>query len=640
MKQTAVTHLPKLLLLLLFPLLLIPTQPTAAQVKDFYWKEFDVTMTLLDNGDIEVSESQTLVFTGGTFSFGFRTIPTGIDGQNDGIEVLGLREGDQQFERGFSRTPGTYAVRDDGDEIRIDWYFEPTMGEHTYTINYLVKNPIIVGTAEEGDGDQIFWKPLPPDLLSSRVENSRIRLELPPGVSPQKYLDGSGFLAEGNINGETDLVTTTVSDDGRTVTFESETFIYSGDTFEIRTQIPHGLLDIPTPSWQRQMQRNDTIQLSVILVSILLLIGGPIGALALWYLYGRDPQLTVTPPEYITEPPANIPPAIAGALIDERADIHDIISSIVDLGARGYILIKELGRNNYQFERTDKSLNDLKQYERYFVERIFKNQSSIDLDDLKYKFHSSIPRIQKMLYQEMVDMGYVPASPQSVRNAFGALGWVVFGLGVITFFGSAALLPEEVAAVGFCPAIAIGLTGLILLYVSRHMPKKTLKGAEEAAKWKAFQTYLERIEKYEELENATELFEKYLPYATAFGIERSWIRKFAKVPHTPPPPWYYPYSTRGGYGHYGGYGNKPTSTNKPSGRPGEGGRPTLEGMSGGLTGGLAGMSAGLTRMLNSSSRVMTSTPPSSSGGSSGGFSGGFSGGGSFSSGGGGSGGFG
>ena len=167
------------------------------------------------------------------------------------------------------------------------------------------------------------------------------------------------------------------------------------------------------------------------------------------------------------------------------------------------------------------------------------------------------------------------------------------------------------------------------------MPAKTQKGAESAAQWEAFRNYLKNIDEYQDMAEAGDIFEKYLAYATAFGLERTWIRKFAAVSTTPVPGWYQPYP-------YYGY-NRGHSGRRPLGKSSGGGMqaPTLEGMSGGLTGGLESMSDGLTRMLSSTNTILKSTPPSASSGgrSSGGFSGGFSGGG-FSSGGGGSRGFG
>jgi uncharacterized membrane protein len=181
--------------------------------------------------------------------------------------------------------------------------------------------------------------------------------------------------------------------------------------------------------------------------------------------------------------------------------------------------------------------------------------------------------------------------------------------------------------------MALGLTALLMGIVGRHMPNKTAKGAEEKAKWDAFRNYLKKIEEYQDMEQAGELFEKYLPYATAFGLDRTWIRKFATVPYTPVPPWYHPY----GYGRPTYHGGS-----RPTGSSGSGGTapalPSLDSAASGMAGGLESMSSGLTRMLNSTASTMRSTPPSSSSGrSSGGFSGGFSGG---SSGGGGSRGFG
>jgi hypothetical protein len=181
------------------------------------------------------------------------------------------------------------------------------------------------------------------------------------------------------------------------------------------------------------------------------------------------------------------------------------------------------------------------------------------------------------------------------------------------------------------------------LVTGRHMPRKTPKGAEEAARWLAFKRYLQDVEKYTNLEEATAIFDRYLAYAIAFGMERSWLQKFARVSEAPVPPWYQPLPRRPG-------GKRPISggpvvTAPVAGMPAAGGATAgsstggLEGMSGGVTGGLESMSTGLTRMLTSSTNILQSTRPApSSGGSSSG-SRGFSGGGSFSSGGGGSRGF-
>ena len=88
-----------------------------------------------------------------------------------------------------------------------------------------------------------------------------------------------------------------------------------------------------------------------------------------------------------------------------------------------------------------------------------------------------------------------------------------------------------------------------LIIVARYMPRRTEKGADAVARWRAFKRYLQNLEKYTKVEEATGIFERYLPYAVAFGLEQSFIRKFSPV-DAPPPTWWIPYGYPRPY--YGG----------------------------------------------------------------------------------------
>jgi hypothetical protein len=67
-----------------------------------------------------------------------------------------------------------------------------------------------------------------------------------------------------------------------------------------------------------------------------MLLGGPIAVYLLWYKRGRDVPVGVVP-EYISEPPDDLPAPLVGTLVDEKADLPDIISTITDLGRRGVL---------------------------------------------------------------------------------------------------------------------------------------------------------------------------------------------------------------------------------------------------------------------------------------------------------------
>jgi len=614
-----------LLFLLLLGALFMPGS-AAAQTKSFYWERFDVDITLLENGDMQIVETQVLNFSGAPFTFGYGTILTGSAGNNDNITNLELREGDLLYKESSSNTPGTFEVSRSSNEVRIDWYFEPALGQHTYTFSYTVEGGVIVGTLDEGSGDQIFWKAIPSDH-PGRIQNSTVTIRLPEGVEPQRYTDDGTYLVEGLAAGNSNLVATEASGDGRIITYTLLEPLLPGQAFEVRVQFPHGILDIATPRWQARQQNADVYGLIGLVLSGLLFIGGPLTIVALWYTRGRDPETGLIVPEYLPEPPSALRPAVVGTLVDEKADMRDIISTLVDLAQRGYLSISENKAKNHVFTLENSSRAGLRPYEAQFLTDVFGSTTERNLSDLRYKFANKLPRLRTMLYDELISEGLVDRSPDKVRTTYAVVTALIFVVAVIAFIGLVAILPEEAAYVGCCGAAALGITALFAGVLGRYMPNKTAKGAEEKAKWDAFRTYLKNIETYENLEQAGALFEKYLPYATAFGLDQSWIRKFSGVPHAPIPRWYVPY----GYGPY--YGRPTTSGGSGGGTPA---LPSLDSAASGMAGGLESMSAGLTRMLNSTASTMRSTPPSTSS-SSGGFSGGFSGG---SSGGGGSRGFG
>ncbi|MCC6802443.1 MAG: DUF2207 domain-containing protein [Anaerolineae bacterium] len=265
------------------------------------------------------------------------------------------------------------------------------------------------------------------------------------------------------------------------------------------------------------------------------------------------------------------------------------------------------------------------------------------MDSLRDKFYMVISEIQGDLYQELVTDKLFDTNPSSTRALWSGIGVVIIALAVILGFVLFPLIDQYGMALVLLP-IAVGFVAVAALIVGPAMPAKTRTGAEEAAKWKAFYEYLRNMEKYASVEEAANQFERYLPYAVAFGLDRSWINRFKDVPYVPVPYWYYPtYMGRYRRGYVAGTPLPRNVGMGDAGLPGglarAGGGGGLDQMSGGLAGGLESISSGLTSMLDSASRVMTSRPQQASSGSSGSWrsgGGGWSGGGF--SGGGGSGG--
>ena len=491
-----------LLPLLLFVLLLALAPTALAQVKSFHWTQWDIDIVLQPDGSLAVTETQTLDFAGAPFTFGFRSIPVGRAGNNDGIRDVSVREGDLVYRESSSNAPGTFEVVDQGSEARINWYFEPALGQNTYTFSYIVDGAVRAGTADEGSGDQIFWTVIPSDA-PARIDSSRTTITLPEGVYPQRFTGTDDYLVEAYLNDiATADVQITVSDDERTITYETLRGMMPGQRLDVRVQFPHGLLPVATPEWQAAEQRDDVVGLGVLALSLLLLVGGPLGVLLLWYLRGRDPQLGVVVPDYVSEPPDALPPAMVGALIDEKVDMQDIVSTLVDLAHRGYLTMEEKEKRGYEYTRTAKPDTDLRPYERTFLTRVFRGEETRSLSSLQNKFYSAIPELRRQIDEATVAEGLLPRAPQSVRTGYTVLAAVVLVLGIASLFMVGIFLGNNAGRACFPMAAIVG-TAIALFIAARHMPRKTAKGAETAAKWRAFKTYLKNIQKYTDIEQSS-----------------------------------------------------------------------------------------------------------------------------------------
>jgi len=632
-------RLRRLSYLVLFLLLLAMASPAYAQSKTLYWQRLDVDITVNEDGTFRVEETQEIVFTSGTFTYGYRDVDMS---RLDSISDVEVREGDRVYQRSDSGAPYTFSTSRQGRYFRIKWHF-PETGDstHTYTIAYTVHG----GLRYYDEGDQIWWKAVFSDR-SFPVNASRVTVHLPAGAEVQKF-DSYGSPA------------TAQQLDDRTVVFTADGRIGPGKELEVRVQFTHGVVAGAPSAWQveadkeaaeleRQAEYDATVRpwvnLGVGALSLFFLIMGPVGLYALWYTKGRDVPVKLVA-DYLPEPPSDLPASVVGTLVDEEADMEDILAAMVDLARRGVMEMVEveepgllgIGTKRDFIYRLKEVPDDLRPYEKTLLNKIFGGRKERRLSDLKENFYTAIPKLKKQLYQEVVDLGFFHASPERVRSMYAGIGigLLVF-IAVVGFCGVAAL--SQYTDFAICLPLSLGVSALGLILIARVMPRKTQAGSEAAARWNAFKRYLKDIEKYTNLEEAKDIFERYLPYAIAFGLDKEFINKFAAV-EAPAPTWYQPVGpvfipgprpTRGAPTPAPGSGRigraAPASR---EGRP----APTLADASRGLGTSLASMSAGLGAMLTMASSTLSSRPAPSGGGG-----GGWSGGGGFGGGGGGGGG--
>lgn len=373
-----------------------------------------------------------------------------------------------------------------------------------------------------------------------------------------------------------------------------------------------------------------------------LLVGGTVGLLMLWYTRGRDPHVGKMA-EYIEQPPDDLPPGAAGTLVDEHADHNDVVATLLGLGRHGAVTIDEIGgeqqerrrsvAHDYQVTVVDPSRVE-SNVERLLLRVLFGGDpapgTSTLLSDVKGRFDAAETDIRDALYEEMVSRGYFRVSPAKTRQTWRRNSWI----GLIASIVVGLFLAIRVDAWALFAMFGAIVLFVALIRMSRIMPQKTRDGAEQAQKWRAFRAYLRSIERHTDLREATDLFDRYFAYAVAFGIEKQWVRSFARV-GARTPSWFHPSGTfaggggamgdvgeavfdamtmahwmghlRGGQGDGGDIG-VPNVDLPNVGMPDIGGMPDvdLQGMSDLMGGGLQGASDGLGGLLDAAGGIFES----------------------------------
>jgi uncharacterized membrane protein YgcG len=178
----------------------------------------------------------------------------------------------------------------------------------------------------------------------------------------------------------------------------------------------------------------------------------------------------------------------------------------------------------------------LKPHEAQLVNALFADgASSVRVSELQNRFYRSLPGIHDAVFQALQDRRCYRSRPDTVKQVYRAVGFFVMLAGTA---GGAAL--AQYLGMQELPFIlAATLCGLLVLGFGRIMPARTIHGTRTLEKVLGFEEFLTRVEadRFGRVIKTPELFEKFLPYAMALGVEQNWVRAFeAIVKH--PPSWY------------------------------------------------------------------------------------------------------
>ncbi len=499
-------------------------------------EKFDSQIEIQKSGEVKVSETLNVDFGYQSKHGIYRDIPYvyEADGKKTytEVEVESVRQNGNKAKFSTTRTDG-YVRLKIGDPDRT------ITGKNNYEISYIARG-VLRGFS---DHDELYWNttgnswPVTISKASSTVrlpQSGIIELACFQGYAGEKReckpsLD-SGSLAQ----------------------FESDGALGESQGMTIAVAYKKGLVPIITVERPKSFWEKFISAPSLTTLGIMLFFG--IGTVVyLWLKNGRDywfgdgtfgsprgeagkkedsgsakpvgsHETTVV--EFTS--PEKLRPAEVGVLMDERADTLDVTSTIIDLASRGFLTITEVekkwlfGKVDYSLKRIEKTDNELLDYEKMLLNKLFGSSSSVTISSLKNTFYEDLRKVKEALYEDVVAKGLFPSNPEKIRQKYLIIAiLMIFFSG---FFIGFSISSGVIFFADLCFGILI--SGLILLLFSRFMPRRTAYGRELYRRIKGYRLFIDKSEKYrQKFFEKKNLFNEVLPYAIVFGL----TGKFAKA---------------------------------------------------------------------------------------------------------------
>ena len=474
--------------------------------------DFSVQADVNADGTVKFKETIDYDFTPNERHGIFRILPfskTNSEGKRFKMSISDFTVTDSQG------NPYRFSQTGDGNAIKLQ-IGDPNRtitGIHTYVISYHVAG----GISYYSDHDELYWNVTGSEWLYP-IQHSKMTVVLP--VIDKQGLNAACFT--GSTGSTEKNCGTSQNPQGFTVSSLGQLSPNQGLTAVIG--FPKGKVAVVEPELIQETAstpQSPIFMAVIVLATILWYVLLPIVIIIFWFLYGRDPKSTVGVPHVWFDVPKTktlrrLTPAESGVVIDEQADMSDITATLIDLARRGFIRIVETKKNDFSLESVTATKKDdpLEVFEQTFMTDIFSDGNTVRIKDKD--FSTIVLTAKNNLYTAVVKEGYFARNPETLRTIFSVVA--AFGL--------------------FTMNIPLAVISFIF---GRGMPKKTLKGVEAAGMANALKTFLKSQDNELAFQAKNQMFfEKFLPYAVAFGVEKIWAERFRDIAMIQPS-WYTSY---------------------------------------------------------------------------------------------------
>lgn len=212
-------------------------------------------------------------------------------------------------------------------------------------------------------------------------------------------------------------------------------------------------------------------------------------------------------------------PSQVGTIIDERVDIDDVISEILELARLGYLKIEKsetkklFGKKvDYTFTKLKKDTLRLTDFQLYLLDSLFKAKSDkVALSSLKNTFYVSLSGFKERLYTSLKDKAF-DGRPDTVRRLS------VIKLIIVIMICLFVLISFESFTGNSMPLLILFIFLIPTFIFVFNMPRKTAWGYALYRQIKGLEYYLAKGKWRLEIAEKHQFFAEMLPLAVTLGI--------------------------------------------------------------------------------------------------------------------------
>ena len=551
--------------------LLLVAAPAAAQAEERISRFFS-DVQIQPDSSLEVTETIDVRAEHAQIRHGIlRDFPTRYRGPHGSQIRVGFTFRDATLDG--APVPASTEARGNGVRIKLgdpDKYVD--VGDHRYVIRYRTTRQIGRFT----DFDELYWNATGNGWLFP-IDVAEARIRLPRAV---RFGQRSAYTgAEGSMATDAEVV----EDKPGEILFRTTNALRPFEGLTVSAAFPKGVVAEPSSGSRLADWLADNgppVAGGVALVAVLAFYFWA------WHRVGRDPRAgTVVP---IFAPPDELSPAAMRYISNMGSDNRVFAAALVDMGVRGHVrMIEEdggwLSRDKTRLERTP-GAQPLPDEEQVALAQLVSTGESIVMEQ---KNHAKFSSAKKVLEQNLKRryegklfnknwgwaiagvLLFVAAMWLVAASIVAALGldvtMILVPLGAAVTVALLLMWIQTATAVGKCltTIIALGFGALaiatgapvlfqalqtgwwlpfaplaialpVVLSAFMWIDAPTKEGRRVLDRIAGFKQYLsiterERLDRMTAPADTPEVFEKYLPYAIALGVENRWADRFHDV---------------------------------------------------------------------------------------------------------------